>query len=99
MREPVTILTERDLRALVPLDLVAINCVEDAFRALATKPVAMPPIVISRRALTSLVRITAPISLFSTSSMFTSLELTTMRGLLIRDMLSSRPRSKAVAAS
>lgn len=45
MREPVTILTERDLRALVPLDLVAINCVEDAFRALATKPVAMPPIL------------------------------------------------------
>jgi len=45
MREPVTILTERDLRALVPLDLVAIDCVEDAFRALATKPVAMPPIL------------------------------------------------------
>ena len=45
MRDPVTILTEADLRALVPLDLAAIDCVEDAFRALATKPVAMPPIL------------------------------------------------------
>ena len=45
MRDLVTILTEADLRGLVPLDLAAIDCVEDAFRALATKPVAMPPIL------------------------------------------------------
>ena len=45
MRDPVTILTETDLRALVPLDLAVVDCVEDAFRALATKPVAMPPIL------------------------------------------------------
>lgn len=45
MREPITILTEADLRALVPLDLAAIDCVEGAFHALATKPVAMPPIL------------------------------------------------------
>ena len=45
MRDPVTILTETDLRRLVPLDMAAIDCVEDAFRALATKPVAMPPIL------------------------------------------------------
>jgi ornithine cyclodeaminase len=41
----VVILTERDLRALVPLDRDAVRCVEDAFRALATKPVVMPPIL------------------------------------------------------
>jgi ectoine utilization protein EutC len=40
-----TILTEVDLRRLVPLDLEAVSCVEDAFLALATKPVAMPPIL------------------------------------------------------
>lgn len=40
-----TILTEADLRGLVPLDVDAVACVEDAFRALATKPVAMPPIL------------------------------------------------------
>src|SRR5690606_20839192 len=45
MRDPVTILTEADLRTLVPLDLDAVDCVEDAFRALATTPVAMPPIL------------------------------------------------------
>lgn len=45
MRDPVILLTEADLRALVPLDLAAVDCVEDAFRALATKPVAMPPIL------------------------------------------------------
>ena len=44
-RDPITILTETDLRALVPLDLAAVECVEDAFRALATKPVAMPPVL------------------------------------------------------
>jgi len=45
MRDPVTILTEADLRALVPPDTAAVDCIEDAFRALATKPVAMPPIL------------------------------------------------------
>lgn len=41
----ITILTEAELRRLVPLDQAAIACVEDAFRALATKPVVMPPIL------------------------------------------------------
>lgn len=45
MRDPVTILTEADLRALVPLDLAAVDCIEAGFRALATEPVAMPPIL------------------------------------------------------
>ncbi|MRX50652.1 cyclodeaminase [Paracoccus sp. S-4012] len=45
MRPPVTILTEADLRVLVPLDLDAINCIESAFAALATKPVAMPEVL------------------------------------------------------
>ncbi|QPC88314.1 ectoine utilization protein EutC [Mesorhizobium sp. NBSH29] len=40
-----TILTEADLRAVVSLDLDAVACVENAFRALATLPVAMPPIL------------------------------------------------------
>lgn len=40
-----TILTEADLRQIVKLDLDAVACVEDAFRALATLPVAMPPIL------------------------------------------------------
>ena len=39
------ILTEAELRRIVPLDLEAIACVEEAFHALATKPVAMPPIL------------------------------------------------------
>lgn len=39
------ILTEADLRKIVHLDLDAIACVETAFKALATKPVAMPPIM------------------------------------------------------
>lgn len=39
------ILTETDLRRLVPLDLEAIAAVEGAFEALATKAVAMPPIL------------------------------------------------------
>ena len=38
-------LTEADLRRIVPLDLEAITCVEDAFHALATKAVVMPPIL------------------------------------------------------
>lgn len=40
-----TILTEAELREIVPLDLAAIECVENAFRALATEKVAMPPIL------------------------------------------------------
>lgn len=40
-----TILTEAELRSLVPLDLEAVDCVENAFRALATLQVAMPPIL------------------------------------------------------
>ena len=39
------VLTETELRRLVPLDSETIACVEDAFVALATKPVAMPPIL------------------------------------------------------
>lgn len=45
MKDPVAILTEADLRALVPLDQAAIDCVETAFRALATEAVVMPPIL------------------------------------------------------
>ncbi|KQQ91247.1 ectoine utilization protein EutC [Aureimonas sp. Leaf324] len=41
----IRILTEADLRTLVPLDLAAVACVEGAFAALATKPVVMPPIL------------------------------------------------------
>jgi len=40
-----TILTEADLRRIIKLDLDAVACVENAFRALATLPVAMPPIL------------------------------------------------------
>lgn len=40
-----TILTEADLRKIVPLDMAAVDRVENAFRALATLPVAMPPIL------------------------------------------------------
>lgn len=40
-----TILTEADLRGIVGLDVAAIDCVEAAFRALATLPIAMPPIL------------------------------------------------------
>ncbi|MDX8463332.1 cyclodeaminase [Mesorhizobium humile] len=40
-----TILTEAELRKIVTLDLDAVACVENAFRALATMPVAMPPIL------------------------------------------------------
>ncbi|TJW01657.1 MAG: cyclodeaminase [Mesorhizobium sp.] len=39
------ILTEAELRQIVALDLDAVACVENAFRALATLPVAMPPIL------------------------------------------------------
>jgi ornithine cyclodeaminase len=41
----ITILTETELRKIVKLDLDAVACVENAFRALATLPVAMPPIL------------------------------------------------------
>jgi len=40
-----TILTEAELRQIVTLDLDTVACVENAFRALATLPVAMPPIL------------------------------------------------------
>ncbi len=40
-----TILTEAELRQIVKLDLDAVACVENAFRALATQKVAMPPIL------------------------------------------------------
>lgn len=40
-----TVLTETELRRIVPLDIAAVDCVENAFRALATLPVAMPPIL------------------------------------------------------
>jgi ornithine cyclodeaminase len=39
------VLTEPDLRRVVRLDSCAVACVEDAFAALATKPVVMPPIL------------------------------------------------------
>lgn len=39
------VLTEAELRRIVRLDLSAIACVEEAFAALATRPVAMPPIL------------------------------------------------------
>jgi ornithine cyclodeaminase len=39
------ILTEADLRRIVRLDADAVACVEEAFLALATKSVAMPPIL------------------------------------------------------
>ncbi|MDP3341970.1 ectoine utilization protein EutC [Frigidibacter sp.] len=45
MRDPITLLTEADLRALVPLDMEAVGCIEAAFAALATQAVAMPPIL------------------------------------------------------
>ncbi|WFU12816.1 ornithine cyclodeaminase family protein (plasmid) [Rhizobium sp. CB3090] len=44
-----TILTERQLRKLVSLDLEAIGCVDEAFQTLATKKVVMPPILLSSK--------------------------------------------------
>ncbi|UXN57596.1 ectoine utilization protein EutC [Phyllobacterium zundukense] len=41
----IKIVAERELRRTVPLDQVAVQCVEDAFHSLATKTVAMPPIL------------------------------------------------------
>ena len=40
----IVILTQADLRPLVPLDTAVIDLVEDAFRALSSGSVAMPPI-------------------------------------------------------
>lgn len=45
MSRDVSILTEADLRACVPLDLEAVDVVERAFRALASGGVVMPPIL------------------------------------------------------
>jgi ornithine cyclodeaminase len=41
----ITIVTEAELRKIVRLDPDAVACVENAFRALATLPVEMPPIL------------------------------------------------------
>jgi len=41
----IKILTEAELRSQIGLDLAAIECVEQAFYALATKSVVMPPIM------------------------------------------------------
>jgi len=41
----ITILTEAELRCQVQLDLAAIECIEQAFHALATRAVVMPPIM------------------------------------------------------
>ncbi|MEX0970392.1 MAG: ectoine utilization protein EutC [Paracoccaceae bacterium] len=41
----ICLLTEVDLRRAVPLDLTAIDCVSDAFAALATRKVVMPPVL------------------------------------------------------
>ena len=45
MPHDITILTEADLRSCVALDLDAVKVVEDAFAALATGKVVMPPIL------------------------------------------------------
>jgi ornithine cyclodeaminase len=41
----IRVLTETDLRALVPLDLAAVEAVESGFRALAGGSVVMPPVL------------------------------------------------------
>jgi len=41
----IRILTEAELRSQIQLDLAAVECVENAFHALATKSVVMPPIM------------------------------------------------------
>lgn len=41
----IVILNEAQLRELMPLDLAAIDCIEQAFRTLATQAVVMPPIL------------------------------------------------------
>lgn len=45
MKSSITILTEADLRRIVRLDEKAVACIEDAFAALATKAVVMPPVL------------------------------------------------------
>ena len=45
MAHEVLVLTERELRGLVPLDLAAVDVVERAFAALAGEGVVMPPIM------------------------------------------------------
>ena len=45
MRRPIILLGEAQLRALVPLDVAAIDQVESAFASLATEAVAMPPVL------------------------------------------------------
>lgn len=45
MKRAIKILTEHDLRNLVPLDLAAIEVVEQAFAALAGGEVVMPPVL------------------------------------------------------
>lgn len=45
MRRSVKILAEAELRRLMPLDAAAVACIRDAFLALATQPVAMPPVL------------------------------------------------------
>lgn len=41
----ITILTETEIRRMIPLDMDAVACVEEGFRALATTDVVMPPIL------------------------------------------------------
>ena len=45
MANEITIVTEAELRKAIPLDLAAIEIVENAFRALASGKVVMPPIL------------------------------------------------------
>ena len=41
----IKILTEADLREVVPLDLAAVDCIEQGFITLAGGKVVMPPIL------------------------------------------------------
>jgi ornithine cyclodeaminase len=41
----ISILTETELRQILPLDTAAVDCIENAFRLLATTDVVMPPIL------------------------------------------------------
>lgn len=41
----ISILTEKDLRDIIKLDMSTVDCIDEAFAALATKSVAMPPIL------------------------------------------------------
>lgn len=45
MNRAIILLSEAELRRLVPLDLAAVDCIEAGFAALATRAVAMPPIL------------------------------------------------------